>query len=181
MYYRKRSEEILQQTERHSEFGAQPSDRRKTVQTQRDPSHAIHVMFSQEDDDASQIPAKISPVQSKLTGGLLSSRASRLASLPLPALLSPLQSPAKKRNSVLGADSDSSNDSILSPQTPVKRNRLSIPTSPSKGIARVTPRRSSILVSPSKNVHPARFTVQERSQRYAFYVKQVAARRACKE
>lgn len=172
---------MLQQTERHSEFGVQPSDRRKTMQTQRDPSQAINVMFSQDDDDASQIPATISPVQSKLTGGLSSSPASPLATLPLPALLSPLQSPAKKRASVLGADSDSSNDSILSPQTPVKRSRLSLPTSPSKGIARVTPRRSSILVSPSKTARQGRFTVQERSQRYAFYVKQVVLRRVCED
>lgn len=82
---------------------------------------------------------------------------------------------------MLGADSDSSNDSILSPQTPVKRSRLSLPTSPSKGIARVTPRRSSILVSPSKTARQGRFTVQERSQRYAFYVKQVVVWRACEE
>ena len=78
---------------------------------------------------------------------------------------------------MLAAVSTSSDVSILSPQTPVKRNRLSLPTSPSKGIARVTPRRSSILVSPSKQPHVRRFTVQERNQHFEFFLKQVAARR----
>ena len=78
---------------------------------------------------------------------------------------------------MLAAGSASSDDSILSPQTPVKRNRLSLPTSPSKGIARVTPRRSSILVSPSKPPHARRFTVQERNQHYEFFLKQVRAAR----
>ena len=101
-----------------------------------------------------------------------------VASVPLPALLaSPVQSPSKKRLSILAADSASSDDSILSPQTPVKRSRLSLPTSPSKGIARVTPRRSSILVSPSKPTHARHFTVQERSQHYEFFLKQVRAAR----
>ena len=47
---------------------------------------------------------------------------------------------------------ESSDDSILATpiQTPTRNRRASIPISPSRGVARVTSRRSSILVTPTK-------------------------------
>lgn len=56
-YYRKRSQDMLQNPER-----------RGTIQTQRDPSSAIDMMFSQ-DEIASPAKGNVSSLQSKLTGG----------------------------------------------------------------------------------------------------------------
>ena len=67
---------------------------------------------------------------------------------------------------------DSSDSSILSQQIdspPV--------LSPSKGITRINPRRSSILVSPTKKTVPqftiSKLSVPEQSQRVQFYLGQV--------
>ena len=57
LYYRKRSQDMLQNPER-----------RRNIQTQRDPSSAIDVMFSQ-DEIASPVKNNVSSLQSKLTGG----------------------------------------------------------------------------------------------------------------
>ena len=71
----------------------------------------------------------------------------------------------------------SSEDSLLAqnvPSTPTKRVH-SLPTSPSKGITHINPRRSSIMVSPTKKlpVLNQHLSIQDRNQHLQFYLKQV--------
>ena len=91
--------------------------------------------------------------------------------------------------------SEESDDSLVENETPSKIRRVTMPAQ-SRGIAHVTPRRSSIVVSPSKSAvkstalatpssqtsqtsqtlatsQPSRLSAQERLQRLQFYMKQI--------
>lgn len=94
--------------------------------------------------------------------------------------------------------SEESDDSLVENETPSKIRRITMPAQ-SRGIAHVTPRRSSIVVSPSKSAmkstgiathssqtsqttqtsqtlptsQPSRLSAQERMQRLQFYMKQI--------
>lgn len=73
---------------------------------------------------------------------------------------------------------ESSDDSILGTplQTPTRSRRSSLPTSPSRGVPRLTSRRSSILVTPTKapvSPRPLYLSQLERSQRLQFFMKQI--------
>ena len=86
--------------------------------------------------------------------------------------------PVKRKDSPVELSSDSE-DSLIE-KTPLKIRRVTVPAL-SRGIAHITPRRSSIIVSPSKTAsvaslpssQPLRLSAQERSQRLQFYMNQI--------
>ena len=128
-------------------------------------------MFTQTSECSQSMNLASSSIQARLTEGTL-----RLATL-IPETV-----PEPKRQCVESdtLNAESSDDSILSTplQTPTRNRRCSLPISPSRGVPRVSSRRSSILVTPTKaavSPRPLHLSQLERSQRLQFFMKQIPA------
>lgn len=145
MFYSKKAQEVLN-----------PSRVEQSTRKRESFSKTMEMIYSVPEEEDHGKSQHISTTQAQLTGGIDDSMSEEI-----------------EKDSL-----SSDEDSIITQEvlnTPTKNRRLSMPNSPSKGIAHINPRRSSILVSPSKHVPSStnRLSVSERNQRLQFYMKQV--------
>ena len=179
MFYQKRAEEVLNL-----------SASKEATRKRESYSKTIDMIYSVPEEEVDREKRReISKTQAQLTGCMLEeqqeykeyeerqTRQDRLERQTRQDRLERQDSPTNPEQSFSDNALSSSEDSLLAqnvPSTPTKRVH-SLPTSPSKGITHINPRRSSIMVSPTKKlpVLNQHLSIQDRNQHLQFYLKQV--------
>ena len=170
MFYQKRAEEVLNL-----------SASKETTRKRESYSKTIDMIYSVPEEEADREKRReISKTQAQLTGCMLEEQQEYKEYEERQTRQDRLErqdSPTNPEQSFSDDALSSSEDSLLAqnvPSTPTKRVH-SLPTSPSKGITHINPRRSSIMVSPTKKlpVLNQHLSIQDRNQHLQFYLKQV--------
>ena len=170
MFYQKRAEEVLNL-----------SAAKETTRKRESYSKTIDMIYSVPEEEADREKRReISKTQAQLTGCMIEEQQEYKEYEERQTRQDRLErqdSPTNPDQSFSDDALSSSEDSLLAqnvPSTPTKRVH-SLPTSPSKGITHINPRRSSIMVSPTKKlpVLNQHISIQDRNQHLQFYLKQV--------
>ena len=170
MFYQKRAEEVLNL-----------SASKEATRKRESYSQTIDMIYSVPEEEVDREKRReISKTQAQLTGCMLEEQQEYKEYEERQTRQDRLErqdSPTNPDQSFSDDALSSSEDSLLAqnvPSTPTKRVH-SLPTSPSKGITHINPRRSSIMVSPTKKlpVLNQHLTIQDRNQHLQFYLKQV--------
>ena len=170
MFYQKRAEEVLNL-----------SASKEATRKRESYSKTIDMIYSVPEEEVDREKRReISKTQAQLTGCMLEEQQEYKEYEERQTRQDRLErqdSPTNPDQSFSDDALSSSEDSLLAqnvPSTPTKRVH-SLPTSPSKGITPINPRRSSIMVSPTKKlpVLNQHLSIQDRNQHLQFYLKQV--------